>query len=272
MDVPDELAGMAYHVISNGTLWFLQHDLFERARRPVLDARWHAAWDGYRDYNRLFAARIAEVAAPGGTVLVHDYHLMLVGSELARTRPDLRTLHFTHTPFCEPDDLALLPDAAARELMTSMVSFGTCGFHSTRWAAAFGRCAAAVTGREPATLVSPLSPDAARLGAATASAGFAERRAALEDRLAGGASFSAATGSSSRRTSGVVSSPSTSCWRVGPSGGGGSCSWRSPTRRVPTWRSTSPTGRRWSTSSGSSTSAGPRRATSPSCSMSPTTT
>jgi trehalose 6-phosphate synthase len=185
VDVPDEVAGMAYHVISNSTLWFLQHGLFERARRPVLDARWHAAWDGYREYNRLFAARIAEAAAPQGTVLVHDYHLMLVGRELAQTRPDLRTLHFSHTPFCEPDDLALLPDGVARELMASMVSFGACGFHSSRWAAAFGRCAAAVTAKAPATVVSPLAPDAARLAAATTSAGFAERRSALEDRLAG---------------------------------------------------------------------------------------
>jgi trehalose 6-phosphate synthase len=118
-------------------------------------------------------------------VLVHDYHLMLVGSELSRTRSDLRTLHFTHTPFCEPDDLALLPDAVARELMASMVSYGACGFHSSRWAAAFGRCAAAVTGKAPRTVVSPLAPDAARLAAATTSPGFAERSAALEDRLAG---------------------------------------------------------------------------------------
>ncbi len=76
---------MAYDVVSNATLWFCHHHLFDAARRPRSDRRWSEAWDAYRQYNALFAERVAAVAPEGGRVLVQDYHLTLVGSELART-------------------------------------------------------------------------------------------------------------------------------------------------------------------------------------------
>jgi trehalose 6-phosphate synthase len=68
----------------------------------VFDRYWHDAWAGYREYNDQFAQAIARVADEGATVLVHDYHLALCGLPLTALRPDLRTTHFTHTPFCEP--------------------------------------------------------------------------------------------------------------------------------------------------------------------------
>ena len=43
---------MAYDVVSNSTLWFLNHGLFDLARRPRFDRRWWEAWDGYRAVNR----------------------------------------------------------------------------------------------------------------------------------------------------------------------------------------------------------------------------
>ena len=53
---------MAYEVISNGTLWFCHHHLFDLARRPRFDWHWHEAWAGFRRYNRQFANAVIEEA------------------------------------------------------------------------------------------------------------------------------------------------------------------------------------------------------------------
>lgn len=153
-----------YDVVANATLWFLHHHLFDLARRPYLDARWRRAWSCFRDVNRVFAEAVADEAAPGATVIVHDYHLPLVGRELTRLRPDLRTAHFHHTPFCGPDALAVLPDEVAFELLDGMAGYGACGFHSVRWSTAFEACCKAVLGAAPPTFVSPAAVDVEELG------------------------------------------------------------------------------------------------------------
>jgi len=172
-----------YDVIANATLWFLNHGLFDLPRRPRIDRRWYQAWDAFRDVNRAFATAAAAEAPDGATVLVHDYHLPLVGAELARTRPDLRTAYFHHTPFCDPSALRVLPDEVATELLSGMAGHGACGFHSARWAAAFEACAGAVLGSAPTTFVSPATIDAADLAAVAASPKCAAELAALEERI-----------------------------------------------------------------------------------------
>jgi trehalose 6-phosphate synthase len=119
-------------------------------------------------------------------VLVHDYHLALCGLTLATLRPDLRTSHFTHTPFCEPGDLEILPESAWRELLASMAGFGACGFHTRRWASAYERCASQLTGAAaPPTFAAPLAPDSARLLELAGSAECRRHREALDARLGG---------------------------------------------------------------------------------------
>ena len=86
------------------------------------------------------------MAPPGGRVLVQDYHLSLLASTLSDLRPDLATVHFTHTPFADPSVLRMLPTSVGDELMAAMARFGACGFHSERWAAAF-RAGLASSGR-----------------------------------------------------------------------------------------------------------------------------
>ena len=61
-----------------------------------------------------------EEAADGATVLVHDLHLSLVGAFLRERRPDLRTAHFAHTPFCWPDGLDVLPEEPKRVLLEGL--------------------------------------------------------------------------------------------------------------------------------------------------------
>ncbi len=177
------LYAMAYDVVSNATLWFCHHHLFDAARRPRSGRHWREAWDGYRAVNELVAARVAEVAPPGGRVLVQDYHLALTGTALARLRPDLRTVHFSHTPFADPSVLRMLPTEAATELLTSMGCFGACGFHVERWAAAHLACRSALGTDGGPTFIAPLSVDTDQLRSAAAEPAVERALAQLEARI-----------------------------------------------------------------------------------------
>ncbi len=164
--VDDDTYRMAYDVIANTALWYTHHHLFDLPRRPRLDRHWHAAWEGYRAYNRAVADVVLEVSPPGAVVLVQDYHFSLLGRMLSEGRRDLRTVHFCHIPFADPNMLRVLPDGAVGELLAGLAGFGACGFHAGRWAEGFRACfddpeLAALAGAvaAPPTFVSPLAPD-----------------------------------------------------------------------------------------------------------------
>jgi trehalose 6-phosphate synthase len=157
LDIDPLIYRQAYDVVSNATLWFLHHGLYDLPRRPVFDDHWHEAWTGYRSYNSLFAQAIADDAPDGAVVLVQDYHLALVPKLLKDERPDMRVVHFSHTPFADPGTLRALPTAA--ELLEGMSAAASCGFHSRRWAACFEACAKDILGTTTPTFVSPIAPD-----------------------------------------------------------------------------------------------------------------
>ncbi len=185
VDPDPELYRQAYDVVSNATLWFCHHHLFDGARSPRPDAGWNRAWDAYRAFNELVAERVASVAPTGARILVQDYHLCLVGSVLRDVRPDLRAVHFSHTPFAEPGVLAMLPDRAVAELLAGMAAFRACGFHARRWADAYEACQARLGEGPPApTFVSALSTDPARLEEEAGSPSVS-RAAAMLDRELG---------------------------------------------------------------------------------------
>jgi trehalose 6-phosphate synthase len=176
-------------VVSNATLWFCHHHLFDAARRPRTDHRWMEAWEAYRAFNLQFAERVAAVAPTGGRVLVQDYHLALMGATLRRLRPDLRTAHFSHTPFADPSVLGMLPTHAGTELLDGMAGFGACGFHTERWAAAYRTCQQALGGAGDAdsltTFVTPLSTDAHVLAARASEPDVAAALDRIEQRVGG---------------------------------------------------------------------------------------
>ena len=58
--------------------------------------------DSMRSYG-VAATQLAEEAAPNARVMIQDYHLFLAPRMLRTLRPDLRTGHFTHTPWAAPD-------------------------------------------------------------------------------------------------------------------------------------------------------------------------
>jgi trehalose 6-phosphate synthase len=189
---PDpDIYNLSYNVVCNAGLWFCHHHLFDAPRRPRNDRRWGEAWDAYRELNQQFAGRVAKVAPEGGRVLVQDYHLALLGPELAALRPDLRTVHFTHTPFADPSVLRMLPTSTATELLDGMAGFRACGFHTARWAAGYrasqrelGPYAPGGAGRSgegPPVFVSPLAPDVERLRHQVEGAPVAAARRQLDE-------------------------------------------------------------------------------------------
>ena len=189
LDLDPDRFRLSYDVVCNAALWFVHHGLFDTPHRPRYDAGWATAWQAYREVNAAFAEAVAADAPEGAAVLVQDYHLCLLAPALRRARPDLRLVHFSHTPFAGPDDLARLPTAAARELLEGMAAHHACGFHSERWARRFRQSCDEVlgAGTAPATFASPLAPDPDDLAAsadrpATAAAGE-ELDALLGDRL-----------------------------------------------------------------------------------------
>ena len=65
-----------YEGFSNDTLWPIYHDV-------IVPATFHRAWwQVYQRVNERFADEVAQVAAPGATVWIHDYQLQLVPAML----------------------------------------------------------------------------------------------------------------------------------------------------------------------------------------------
>jgi trehalose 6-phosphate synthase len=163
--VDDDTYRAAYDVVANTTLWYCHHHLFDLPRRPRFDRYWREAWEAYRRYNQSVANTVFAHAPADSIVLVQDYHFSLLGQMLALARPDLRTVHFCHIPFADPNMLRVLPDVVAGELLAGLAGFTACGFHASRWEAGFRACyadpaLAAFAGAEaPPTFVSSLSSD-----------------------------------------------------------------------------------------------------------------
>ncbi|MGH9043217.1 MAG: alpha,alpha-trehalose-phosphate synthase (UDP-forming) [Acidimicrobiia bacterium] len=186
LDLDPRLHGLHYDVVSNAVLWPLFHGMFDLVRRPRFEARFPEAWEAYVAVNEAFAAATAKAAGDGDVVLVQDYQLALVPGALRKARPDLSVVHFTHTPFCGPEGIRVLPETVAVELCASMASV-PCGFHTRRWVRNYAGAAAEVLGPE-ATLATPfaapLGPDPADL-AETASSPEAQAAAGRFAELVG---------------------------------------------------------------------------------------
>ena len=92
-----------YEGFSNATLWPLYHDV-------IVEPEFHRGWwDSYLSANRRFAEAAAPVAAPGGTIWVHDYQLQLVPRLIREKRADVRIGFFNHIPFPPVELFSQLP-------------------------------------------------------------------------------------------------------------------------------------------------------------------
>lgn len=183
LDIDERIHRLHYDVVSNSVLWFLHHGLFDLVRRPRFDGRFREAWGAYVAVNAAFADAVCEAAPDRDVVLVQDYQLALVPAMVRSARPDLRVLHFTHTPFCGPNSIRVLPDDVAVDLCASLGG-GPAGFHTPRWARAYEASAREVLGgaaviHQP--FASSLGPDRDALAEIAASPEAAAERVVLDD-------------------------------------------------------------------------------------------
>jgi trehalose 6-phosphate synthase len=180
VSIDPETYRLAYDVVSNQTLWFVHHGLYDLPRAPAFGRGFRDAWQAYRALNAAFADDVAETAPEGAAVLVQDYHLGLVGQLLAERRPDLAAVHFSHTPFATPSWLRVLPEHVAGEVLSGLAAHRACGFHANRWVDDFRACCAELLALTPRTFVSPLPADADDVRAAAATPACADALAEIE--------------------------------------------------------------------------------------------
>jgi trehalose 6-phosphate synthase len=167
----ERVYALAYGVVANPVLWFLQHGLWELLE-PGRDLE--RAWaEGYVPYNRAFAETVAEELerAPDAAVFFHDYHLYLAPRLVRERLPGARLGHFVHIPWPEPDAWGRLPGPIARAIHDGLAAADVVGFHTARWRDAYVRSCASVLGKPPsgAAVVHPISVDPAELDTLAAS-------------------------------------------------------------------------------------------------------
>ncbi len=153
----------AYNSFSNSTLWFLYHSMFDRPMRPSFTPSLYQSWESYKYLNQIFANKIVSQANPESVILVQDYHLHLVARYVKEVRPDLRMVHFIHTPMCSPEELEVLPKPIAQELMGSITRFDAVGLHSRRWQDNLLACCKSLDLEPPNTFFVPLGIDPGHL-------------------------------------------------------------------------------------------------------------
>ena len=140
-----------YNVVSNPTLWFLQHYMWGLPYAPDLDLGLHNAWySGYLPVNEAFAeATLAELDRDhGATVFFHDYHLYLAPKLVRTRRPDVLSSHFIHIPWPESDYWHVLPAHLRRDIHEGLLANDIVGFHTARWRNNFLHSCEAILGAE----------------------------------------------------------------------------------------------------------------------------
>ncbi len=140
-----------YNVVSNPTLWFLQHYMWGLTRAPDIDLGLHTAWfTGYLPVNVTFAeAVVAELdRQPEASVFFHDYHLYLAPSFVREQRPDALTSHFLHIPWAQSDYWHVLPEHLRRAVHEGLLANDLVGFHTDRWRRNFMRTCEDILGAE----------------------------------------------------------------------------------------------------------------------------
>jgi trehalose 6-phosphate synthase len=133
-----------YNVVSNPTLWFLQHHLWNLPYAPDFDPGLHHAWaEGYLTVNTAFADAVLEELErdPHAAVLFHDYHLYIAPRLVRNARPETPIAHFVHIPWPATDAWHVLPGRIRRAIHDGLLAADVVGFHADRWRQAFLRCA-----------------------------------------------------------------------------------------------------------------------------------
>ncbi|WP_298209778.1 trehalose-6-phosphate synthase [Ferrimicrobium sp.] len=150
----------AYQVIANEYFWYLFHGLFDLSFEPIFDQVFYDAYDKYCRFNAQMADRVSELDLVNTTVIINDYHLMLM-PQLLRSRGFTGSIVlFFHTPICTASESDLIPPGIRNELLRSFNAANVIGLHAHHWEQffidSFGRGGSEL----PPTVVAPLPADA----------------------------------------------------------------------------------------------------------------
>lgn len=150
----DEVEGF-YEGFSNETLWPLFHNLTERV---AFDRN---KWAIYVRVNQLYADRIAQVAAPGDLIWIHDYQLCLVPQMLKAKGLGCPIGFFLHVPFPSADIYRTLP--VCEEILRGLLGADLIGFHAYEYVSHFRSACLRVLGIESEASFVPLQSRGAKL-------------------------------------------------------------------------------------------------------------
>ncbi|MGB2706175.1 MAG: trehalose-6-phosphate synthase [Candidatus Omnitrophota bacterium] len=111
-----------YYGYSNKAIWPLCHMAYTRPSFDEID------WAYYKIVNQKFADTILEVIKDKKAfVWIQDYHLMLLGKMLKEKNKELRTAHFLHIPWPNPEVFRICPQKA--EILKGLLANDLLGFH-----------------------------------------------------------------------------------------------------------------------------------------------
>ena len=141
VDIEQEAYDKYYSQIANPLLWFVQHNLWDGVREPIIDMGMWDAWrTGYVEVNRIFAEAIAksveQIRGDSDRPIIifpQDYHLYLVPRFLREILDDeVYIQHFLHIPWPSADSWRLLPEEMRFDILTSMLLCNRVGFQTKR--------------------------------------------------------------------------------------------------------------------------------------------
>jgi trehalose 6-phosphate synthase len=143
---PADAYRLSYGTFSNAILWFLQHGLWHRLRRPNIHDEALDAWQrGYLPVNQAFGEAVAwELRASGARrVMLHDYHLYAAPLLIRRLQPQAVLQHFIHIPWPGPEAWSNLPRHIVAAICEGLLANDSVVFQTTASAQNFlATCAA----------------------------------------------------------------------------------------------------------------------------------
>ncbi|MFP3940889.1 MAG: trehalose-6-phosphate synthase [Thermoanaerobaculia bacterium] len=144
---------------ANQVLWPVFHGLPDHS---LIEAGY---WPAYQEVNRKFAQEIASVHRNDDLVWVHDYHLLLVGRDLASFGVTRGVSFFLHTPFPPPELFFRIP--WADEILAALADYDLVGFQTDRHVANFLACVRRLDPEPRLAAGQPVMSVSARIGGTT---------------------------------------------------------------------------------------------------------
>ena len=127
--LPRKQFDLYYNGFSNGSIWPLFHYFPQYAHYD------HLEWQAYQEVNARFCEKVLEVALPGDTIWVHDYHLLLLPAMLRESLPDAAIGFFLHIPFPSYEIFRMIP--WREEILEGLTGADLVGFHTYDYARHF---------------------------------------------------------------------------------------------------------------------------------------